>query len=911
MHDPDRPLREDVRRLANLLGDVVRRHAGEAVFQAVEDLRVACRDRRAGVPGAPGLDEVLARVDALPLQVATPVARAFTLFFVLSNTAEHVHQVRGTRRTDRLRPESVAGTLRDLKKAGIEAEPVRAALERLVVQPVITAHPTESTRRTVLDLQARVADILLRCDQDPGGDREALDRRLEAEVELLWLTAEVRSDRPSVLDEVSTARWYLEDRLLWAIPRVHDAVALACREELGVCLEANPLIRLGSWVGGDRDGNPFVTPDTTRAAVRRMAYAVLSHFRKRVGELVRCLAVSSRIARAHPALRDSIEVDRHAMPEVYALNRRRDADEPIRMKLSFVAARIEATMRLFASRDAGRPVDEPAAYPDAETFRADLELVRDAMTAAGAHRAVEVFLAPLLTLVKTVGFAGYHLDVREDAAVIAEAVAEVAASAGLPAMDREALRVEILGRRPLLSPYARYSERTERTIEMFRAVRDLGLEVGRDAVGTVIVSMCQGSEDVLRALLLAREAGLVDLSRDPPRSHLDVVPLFETLEDIERAPAILRDLIADPAYDRQLRARARRQEVMLGYSDSAKDAGLLAATWALYRAQEDLTDVCRAAGVDLTLFHGRGGTVGRGGGSPAYRALCALPPGTVGPRVKITEQGEVVSHKYGLRAMAERSLEVLVAGTLRASASDWRRAVDARTVARFREAMEEMAARSLQVYRGLVHGSDALFRLFRQCTPIEELARVHYGSRPAYRARGEGTMAGIRAIPWVFGWTQIRLLLPGWLGVGSALEAVAGQPGGLDLLRDMADRWPFFDDLLSKVEMVLAKSDPEVARLYIQRLGGDESLSGVLEAERRRTVEMILAIRRTERLLDGDPALATAISLRNPYLDALSVLQVSLLSRKRALGAAPVPPLLDAALGSTLNGLAQGLRNTG
>lgn len=913
MSDPVRPLREDVRLLSSLLGQVVRRHAGEAVFQAVEELRIACRDRRAGTADGPSLDEVVARVDALPLEIAAPVARAFTLFFVLSNTAEHVHLVRGFRTADGPSgaPATIAGTLRDLKAAGVDAGQVRSVLERLEVRPVLTAHPTESTRRTVLDLQGRVANLLLRRDTADEEERVALEERLDAEVEILWLTAEVRADRLSVLDEVSTARWYLEDRLLPVLPGVHHTIARACREVYGLDIGDRALICLGSWVGGDRDGNPFVTPDTTRSAVRRMAHAVLSCFLDRVQELVRCLSVSSRIARAAPILRDSIENDREALPEVYARNRRRDADEPVRMKLSLIAARLEATRRLIAARDAGNPGHEPAAYPDPASWIADLELVREALEVAGAHKAVAVYLAPLITLARTVGFAGYRLDVREDAAVFAEAVSEVARSVGLDGLEGDALKAELLARRPLLSPFVRYTERTERTIQMFRAVRELGREVGPEAVGTCVVSMCRSPDDVLRVLLLAREAGLVDLSRDPPRSDLDVVPLFETLQDIQAAPAILRELLEVPAYERQLRARSRCQTIMLGYSDSAKDAGLLAAAWALYRAQEDLADLCRSARVDLTLFHGRGGTVGRGGGSPAYRALCALPPGTVGPRIRITEQGEVVSHKYGLRPVAERSLEILIAGTLRAAMSDWRTGVDQATVARFRSAMEELAARSLSVYRTHVFGSDTLFRMFRHCTPVQELARVHFGSRPAYREHREDTMAGIRAIPWVFGWTQVRLLLPGWLGVGTALNAVADQPGGLDLLRDMADRWPFFDDFLSKVEMVCAKADPEIARLYIQRLGGDEALFATLEEEWRRTVTLLLAIRRADRLLSRDPALATAIALRNPYLDVLSLLQVSLMSRKRALETAPVPPALDAALGSTINGLAQGLRNTG
>ena len=425
--------------------------------------------------------------------------------------------------------------------------------------------------------------------------------------------------------------------------------------------------------------------------------------------------------------------------------------------------------------------------------------------------------------------------------------------------------------------------------------------------------MTRGPADLLRVLLLAREAGLVDLAADVPASRLDVVPLFETLDDLHHAPGIMRGLFADPVYARQLAARGGRQEVMIGYSDSGKDAGILASSWGLYQVQEELTAVADEAGVTLTLFHGRGGSVGRGGGSPVHRALAALPPDTARGRVKITEQGEIISQQFGLLPVAERSFEVTLAGVLLQEFTDWRTGVDAAEASRFRDTMDALAERALGVYRALVHEDEALFALFEAVTPIAELADARFGSRPAYRPGAARGIAGIRAIPWQFGWTQIRLMLPGWLGVGTALSEVAATPEGTALLRRMAKAWPFFDDLLAKIEMVCAKTDLEIARAYVTRLGGDRALMARLEEEFQRTVESVLHVRGTSRLIEDTPVLQAAITLRNPYVDALSLLQVDLLARKRASGGAggDEETLVNQALATTLSGIAQGLRNTG
>ena len=443
-------------------------------------------------------------------------------------------------------------------------------------------------------------------------------------------------------------------------------------------------------------------------------------------------------------------------------------------------------------------------------------------------------------------------------------------------------------------------------------MRTVQEETGEATANTYIISMARSAEDLLRVLLLAREAGLVDLAGDPPQSRLDIVPLFETLADLEHAPTIMRDLLADPVWRRQLAARGGRQEVMIGYSDSAKDAGLLPSAWALYRAQEELARLFDEAGICLTLFHGRGGTVSRGGGSPVSRALAALPPRTVGGHIKITEQGEVISQKYGLLPIAERSLEVMLIGTLMHAFEDWRDGLAEGDESRFRAVMDRLSDLALPAYRALVHEDDAVFHFFQQATPVRELAHVHFGSRPVYREKGRESMESIRAIPWTFGWTQVRLMLPAWLGVGTALSAVAAEPEGLAVLQRMARLWPFFDDLLSNVEMVCAKADLEIAEAYARSLGGDMALLERLTAEFHRTVDVVLRIRESDRLLASSPVLQATIALRNPYVDPLSLLQIALLERKRAAREDdPALPRITEALGTTLNGVAQGLRNTG
>ncbi len=916
----DLPLHDDVRWLAGALGRVIQRLEGKEAFEIVERLRSASRARRHREPGAPSLDDLLREVDALPVEQCMVAARAFTLFFLLINTAEQTHRVR--RRTAYLgkgvtdpQPASARWTMRQLRKLGATPDAIEQAMLKLDIRPVLTAHPTESTRRTLLGLQARVADRLLARESAPADEVRLIEQALEGEVELLWLTSEVRQDRPSVLDEVSSALWYLETRLLDAGAHMQSAIATAFEEEFSRSADSFRLavpLRFGSWVGGDRDGNPYVTPEITVATARRASHVILGRYGAALDELTRRLSLSATLAPPSAALMKSLDHDRLLLPLIWKKNRKRNADEPLRLKLSFMSARVEATRRLVASRDAGRERKEPAAYPDVQIFESDLRLVRDYLLASGAEQACRTNLDPLYAAVRAHGFHGFMMDVRDHSEVHAAAVKELVPRSDGDS-DVESLRSVLTRRRGSNRKIRQVSPETRQVIETFGAIRTIQDEAGQPAACTYIVSMTRSTEDVLRVLVLAREAELVDLSRKKALSRVDVVPLFETLEDLEQASVVMRALLDDPVYSRQLEARGRRQEVMIGYSDSGKDAGMIAASWALYRAQESLADLFREAGVELRLFHGRGGSVGRGGGSPVYRAIAALPPGTTNGRIKITEQGEIISQQFGLLPVAERTLEVTAAGVLLHEFSDWRRKVSPKEVVDFTDVMDGLSARSREVYHKLVHEDDALFHLFRVATPIDELANARFGSRPAYRPGATAGIDGIRAIPWGFGWTQIRLMLTGWLGIGTALGEAVSTRDGLRRLQRMASCWPFFEDLLGKAEMVCAKTDVEIARTYVRHLGGDVRLLDQLVNEYERAVEALLLIRGHRRLLDDAPVLQSAIELRNPYVDPLSLLQISLLRRKRLrpTDSANGDEKVDDALATTLSGIAQALRNTG
>lgn len=910
----DQPLHETVRWLASSLGRVIRRLEGESCFEAVERLRTACRSRREGEAEAPQIRDLLKMVDDLSLEEAGIVARAFTLFFLLINTAEQVHQVQQRRAMrSRSAAPSESGTYRwaleQLQERGITPQEISGWLSQMEIRPVLTAHPTEATRHTVLDLQARVAALLLQRNGTDAENRQDLEEALESEVELLWLTAEVRADRPSVMHEVSNVLWYLEHRFPESESRMVKEMQRAFRRVFDQSAPVPPFLRIGSWVGGDRDGNPQVTPEITLQAARRAAETIIGVYIDRLDSLIEALSWSAAIKSVPKALEASLKKDRKELPQVWESLQDRYSREPLRLKLGAMTARLNATRRRIRSGD---PVNGTVAYRDAAAFIEDLDRVCDALLSVRAERSARTLLEPLSTSARIHGFYGYGLDVREEAGVHQAALEDIYRALQMELPDRTGLETELVSRRPLLGGRLPLKEETRNTTRVFDVMHRIQTELGEKAVSTYIISMTHTAEDLLRVLLLARESGLVDLADDPPRSRLDVVPLFETLADLNGSADLMDSLFQSRVYRRQLRARDMRQEIMIGYSDSTKDAGLLPASWALYRAQEALTETCNQAGVTVTFFHGRGGTVGRGGGSPVFRALSALPPGSLEGSIKITEQGEVISQKYGLVDIAEHTLEVMLTGTLMASFTPWCENLKPEGEDRFREVMERLVDISLPVYRKWVHEDERVFTLFRSATPVEELAHVHYGSRPAHRGGGKG-LETLRAIPWVFGWTQIRLNLPAWLGVGTALATVVEERGGLNILREMAESWCFFDDLLGKIEMICAKTDLEIAKTYIDQLGGDtRELWEMFASEYNRTVSSLLRIRQSKYLLEAQPRLQTALIHRDRYIDPLSLLQVRLLRRKQSLEKDdPQIKEINRVLGTTLNGIAQGLRNTG
>jgi phosphoenolpyruvate carboxylase len=916
-HAEDRALHDDVRWLSSILGRVILRLEGAECFEAVERLRTACRARRQNQPQAPGVEDLLTFVETLPLETAVRVARAFALFFVLINTAEQAHQVRccqlQTLTSTALKEmPGLQQTLEHLKERGHQVEEVVGILSGMEVRPVLTAHPTEPTRHTILDLQTRIAGSLLNMEAMTSAERSDLENSLEGEIEILWLTAEVRQDRSTVMDEISNVLWYLEHQFVENEALVTKRLHLAFRDVYQWNQPLHLPLRLGSWVGGDRDGNPNVTPDLTLYAARRASSTILAVYRKRVLELIEFLSISTHVKPVPKMLLISLERDREDLPDLWSAIRERNSDEPIRLKLSFVAARLEATRKIMDGSEVERSKTHSVAYPHSRAFEEDLLLIADALEAVKATHAREVFLDPLLTTLRIHGFFGYVLDVRENARLHSAALDEFCRVLGVPLLDRKSLEGALLDKRSLFGNTPPFTKQTQKVFDAFRAIHQVQEEMGAEAVSSYIVSMTQSADDVLRVLLLAREGGLIDLSTDPPLSKLDIVPLFETHKDLINAPQAMSSLFSSPAYRRQLQAREMRQELMIGYSDSTKDVGLIPASWALYQAQENLTKVCEEAEVKLTFFHGRGGTVGRGGGSSVFRALLALPPGTVKGRIKITEQGEVVSQKYGLTHVGVQNLETLVAGTLLASLNEGCESLPPGDETLFREIMEHLSALALPIYREQVYGADRLFRLFLDATPVQELAHMHFGSRPAYRETEADTLEALRAIPWVFGWTQIRLNLPAWLGSGTALATVAEKPGGLQVLQRMARSWCFFDDLMGKLEMICAKTDLNIARAYVQCLKPESvKLFESLEDEFRKTVNALLRIRESSYLLSDQPILQTAISHRDQYIDPLSLLQISFLGRMRRMGKDdPQRELLQRGINTTLNGIAQGLKNT-
>lgn len=926
MAEKDFPLRADVRMLGQILGDCMVRHGGRELFETEELIRGLSKSLRRGLNRSDGrrstpARELLALLRSLDRKKAIGVIRAFAVYFQLTNIAEQHHRIRRRRyyaleTPNEPQPGSLAHLFTRLARSGAGAGALSGVLERLAVEPVVTAHPTEAVRRSVLEKHRRIADLLSELDRRdlPPLAREQVVHTLEKEVESIWLTDELRRYQPEVLDEVSNALYYFDDVLFDAVPDLIEELHRVAALVPGLVLaEAKAPLRFGSWVGGDRDGNPHVTAEVTWETLNRHRALVLSKYRKAVDDLGARLSESERHCPPRPRLVEALERYQRKFPDLASRVLLRNPHEPYRQMLGYVRERLERTAT--GSREEG-------AYHLEKDLYEDLSQIEESLRANGTQSASLV--TRLMRQVSTFGLHLAKLDLRQSAARHTEALSEITRELGLaPYGDRrEAERVEWLTSelstpRPLLSSEARPSESTRETLAVFRMARRALDELSPRAIGTYVISMAKDVSDVLAVLVLAKEAGLYQPAVGARElvARLRVAPLFETIEDLRRAPEVLSRLLDNRAYAPVWKAQGNLQEVMVGYSDSCKDGGILTSSWELHKSQEALSKIAGGQGAELLLFHGRGGSVGRGGG-PSHEAIVASPRGTVRGRIKITEQGEVVSSKYGLPEIALRSLEVATSAVIEASLDSGDEVVDER-MARFREVMEELSLTAFSSYRSVVADTSGFSRYFLDATPVEELEHLHIGSRPARREKRSTSLADLRAIPWVFGWTQSRHLLPGWLGVGSALDAFATKRPRmhLALLREMHRDWRFFRSMLSNIEMALAKADFPIARHYAERLSGrgGRAIFERLEEEYQTTRTRLLQVTEQKFLLEKTPVLRRSIELRNPYVDPMSYLQVELLARYRKARAKrpeAQEELLYAIL-LTINGIASGLRNTG
>jgi phosphoenolpyruvate carboxylase len=919
---PDRRLlRRDIRDLGDALGRTLVRQEGEAMLERVEMVRLAIRDDRAAAA------EALASADPA---TARRLARAFTTYFHLANVAEQVHRGRdwAARRREAgggWLAEAVARIGAEDSGAGDTAE-LRELVGRLHVRPVFTAHPTEAARRTVLAKLRELAGLLDDLEAADGDDAATVRTmtRLEELIDLLWQTDEIRVARPEVLDEARNAVYYFDELAAGPIPDVLEELTVQLRK-LGLEPPLDPApFALGSWIGGDRDGNPTVGPADTRAVLALQHEHGARRAAALIDELRGDLSVSTRIAPATPELEASLAEDLEALPGLDPRYRRLNAEEPYRLKLTCVREKLANTRRRIAAGGAHQPGLD---YLDERALLAELGLIQESLEAHKGGLVAAGRVARAMRAIASTGLRMATLDVREEASVHHAALAQLFDRLGeieLPYMElareerREVLSAELASRRPLAPDPPPLDDGAARTYGAFAEIRRAHGLYGPACVESYVISMCRGVDDVLAPALLAREAGLLDLA-EPAFAAIGFVPLLETLEELRRADEFLAELLADPSYRRILALRGDVQEVMLGYSDSNKEGGITASSWQVHRAQQRLRDVAAEHGVRLRLFHGRGGTVARGGG-PTHDAILAQPPGTLDGEIKVTEQGEVISDKYLLPELARENLELSLGAALEATVLHRRPRLDAPTLERWSETMDTVEGAAFDRYRELVE-DPLLPDYFLASTPVELLAELHLGSRPARRPDSGGGIAGLRAIPWVFGWTQSRQIVPGWFGVGSGLAA-ARAAGLDDELAAMAggDRggWRFFTTFLSNIEMTLFKTDLEIAAHYVARLVPDDLKGpwGVIQEEHELTVREVLRLTGGTELLASNPDLARTLRVRDDYLAPLHYLQVSLLERWReesSRGDAPderVPDLARALL-LTVNGIAAGLRNTG
>lgn len=909
------PMRADIRLLGAILGDTVREQNGHEVFELVERARVeSFRVRRSEIDRA----ELARMFDGIDIHQAIPVIRAFSHFALLANVAEDIHRER--RRAIHVaageapQDSSLAATYAKLDSAQLNSATVAGALKGAVVAPVITAHPTETRRRTVFVTQHRITELMrLRAEgHEETDDGRNIERELRRQVLTLWQTALIRLSRLQITDEIEVGLRYYAAAFFKVIPQVNAEVRDALRKRWpDADLLDQPILQPGSWIGGDRDGNPNVTGDVVRQATGNAAFTALAHYLAELTALEQELSMSARLVAVSPELTELAE----------GCGEKARADEPYRRAVRVIRARLTATGAEILDRRPQHELDlglPPYAAPG--ELRADLDAVDASLRAHGSALLADDRLALLREGVRVFGFHLCGLDMRQNSDVHEEVVAELLAWSGvhpdygsLPEDDRvELLAAELATRRPLVGDRAELSELARKELGVVRAAAHAIKRYGPSAVPNYVISMCRSVSDVLEAAILLKEAGLIDASGEAPYCPVGISPLFETIDDLHNGATILHAMLELPIYRALVAARDDSQEVMLGYSDSNKDGGYLASSWAVYRAELALVEVARKTGIRLRLFHGRGGTVGRGGG-PSYEAILAQPPGAVNGSLRLTEQGEVIAAKYAEPQAAQRNLESLLAATLESTLLDVEGLGDAAEPAY--AVLDEVAVLAQRAYAELVHETPGFVDYFMASTPVSEIGSLNIGSRPTSRKPTE-SISDLRAIPWVLAWSQSRVMLPGWYGTGSAFEQwIAAGPESeserVDTLHELYQRWPFFRSVLSNLAQVLAKSDLGLAARYAELVDDEELRRRVFDKivdEHRRTIAMHKLITGQDNLLADNPALARSVFNRFPYLEPLNHLQVELLRRYRS---GDDDELVQRGILLTMNGLASALRNSG
>ncbi len=926
----DRKLRARVKLYGELLGNVLREHAGPRVFDTVETLRKGyIRLRRSE-------DEARRRrlmrlIDGLDIETLEQVIRAFSIYFSLANIAEEAFEHRQRRvavSTGKpLWHGSFDDTLARLRADGMQPEGLRRLLDSIACMPVFTAHPTEAKRRTIMEASRRLFETGAELDDGRLSQyqRDEIVARLQAMVQILWKTEEVRARKPRVEDEIKNGLYYFSRSIFHAVPELYRNLERAVRRNFPEAssgtnrVRVPSFLRFGSWIGGDRDGNPFVTPEVTRRALRLQSRAILREYLERTGRLAHVLTHAETLARTDPALNAAGSRERLLARAAFPDDPERFAGEPYRRKLLLMTYRLRCNLEAVEQRLQGYTGGGAThRYANAGEFVDDLHAIRDSLRAHGDANLVGGSLKDLIRLAETFGFHLMSLDVREESSRHSAAVAELLGGvepgyAELSEADRLTLFERLLAQTDTFEVReSTLSDDTRGVLEVFYTIGEMRRELGAQAIGSYVISMTHQASHVLEVAWLAGLTGLLERgAHGRLESAVSIAPLFETIEDLERIANVLEALFDHRAYRQLLAADGDRQEVMLGYSDSTKDGGLLASAWNLYQAQHDIDAISARHGLRCRLFHGRGGTIGRGGG-PTHDAILAQPPGTLHGEIKYTEQGEVLYYKYSNRETATYELTLGITGLMKASRHLIEPAGEDHAV--FHEPMRALARRGEQTYRELTDRTEGLIEYFYASTPVREIGLLNIGSRPSHRHSGDLSRASIRAIPWVFGWAQSRHTLPGWFGIGSALAEYCASPERREQLRTMYREWPFFRTLLENTQMALAKADLDTAGEYAA-LAGDtprnRRIYRMIRDEYLLSVREVLAVCGSGELLSESPRLALSLARRRPYLDPLNHIQIVLLRRHREADGEAAHTAMLGPLLRTINAIAAGMRNTG